>query len=164
MAKRPDDRYQTPAEAAAALVSALEHGSQTYAGEVSASATQAVTVVVAAKVDGTAGWSSVVAAHSTEQLVPPRRPRRWRRFRRRSGSARPSAPSCWGWVRWCYSVSSAANLKIPPPDPPPPPVVHLPEAVGPAGAFDKELKEASALSALKQIEWVSQAQGAQSRL
>ncbi len=67
MAKRPEDRYQTPAEAAAALAAA---------GPAEASAAAPVPQAAGATGDATAGWSSVIADRTTNQAAAPPRRRR----------------------------------------------------------------------------------------
>ena len=160
MAKRPEDRYQTPAEAAAALTSALDPESPTGDEEVSSSATQAA----GAPADATAGWSAVVAAERWGQTaaMPPRR--------RRTAPGRPGV-----WVGAAIGVMVLVlgltglfrflprGPKPPPPEfPPPVPGVPSPapeakrdEPVGAATDFDQWLHEVAALSPWKQTGWVA---------
>ena len=149
MAKRPEDRYQTPAEAATALAAGGDGpAGDTIAAVSSASPARAMDATVA-------GWSAVVADRTTEQAPAP--------ARRRRADGRS-----WGWIV-IGSVVGVGMLAlgltamfevIPKPSTPPTPAAPTVAAATPpknadAAAFDEWVQKTAALPAERQVEAVA---------
>ena len=75
MAKRPEDRFQTPAEAAEALVSIASGAGPAGDTVLVAGSPGPAAAVDQATAPTTAGWSAVAADRTTEQAPPPKRRR-----------------------------------------------------------------------------------------
>ena len=125
MAKRPEDRYQTPAEAAAALASAAHGEGSTSATFRTAALPAPAAAAIEATVATAAGWSAMVADQTTVETASPTR------RRRTNGRS-------WGWIAIGSAVGvgmlglglTAMFLATPrpatPPAPPPPPAAVAP--------------------------------------
>ena len=156
MAKRPEDRYQTPAEAAAALASAAHGEGSTSATFLTAALPAPAPAAIEATVATAAGWSAMVADQTTVEGASPTR------RRRTNGRS-------WGWIAIGSAVGvgmmglglTAMFLATPrpatPPAPAPPPagVAPTPRGKAEAVAFDEWVKKTAALPADEQVEAVA---------
>ena len=151
MAKRPEDRYQTPAEAAAALASAAHGKGSTSDTFLTAAMPAPAAAAIEATVATAAGWSAMVADQTTVETAPPTRRRR-------------TDGRSWGWIVIGSVVGvgmlglglTAMFLATPrPPTPPPAGVAPTPRGKADAVAFDEWVKKTAALPADKQVEAVA---------